>query len=643
MKSMNELLEQAEERWRSEVSDNHPLWSTIPVIKEGKHGHGSDWHFSTDSKKIFAFIHNDESLRKKFTEVVSKYWDGNPEDVALHTLHYLLYHELYHPLEAPKSEDDEKKIHQAIRRGIIKAEPTLTALEQVLDVTALQIAVKDFILDNRFAVDNEEGKYVRDDIIPVWDVLELHDQPNKTDFYTITRYIYGKLYGPAKAYAFFAEKTGEQGVSAAEEAMKALLTKEADASFMGEATEIFSKEDYFERKERLVKKVRETFAGEDRYAAIERIMAVLSPYIARDTPQGPCYHGEGSGSSPQVVLRDLLEDMTGPEQQQFLNQLAAQIGSKNDQSSMERPDRITSQNISKDELNNLEVSALHESYKRNHPKVKIVGGAKKSETVVVGKDEKFVVKNSKVLTEEQLSRLNLTRIARFQQRTRLPTLIPLPNGLYRLNEYAIEERERKSIAYVDQSLDLSDIYEFYLDSSGSMFDGTRGQFKVNDGSSWDMSSSVLYGYIDALYQASIELCKPTKVQFHNFADWQLSSAEVDVRDFWEKANSDILKVLFRPENGYEVEDLDIIPHHDGKPRTYVVVTDGDLHIEGRTERESKKMKQLAEQPNTPVILFEIGGSYALGNAVKEDKNIHYFPVYDKGKMFQSGVEALLSK
>ena len=84
-------------------------------------------------------------------------------------------------------------------------------------------------------------------------------------------------------------------------------------------------------------------------------------------------------------------------------------------------------------------------------------------------------------------------------------------------------------------------------------------------------------------------------------------------------------------------------HYDGKKRTCVIVTDGNLVIDGRTERESKKMKHLAEQPNTHVLLFEIDGSYKLGQAVKSDPNIHYFPVYDKNTMFRNGLEVLLGK
>ena len=34
------------------------------------------------------------------------------------------------------------------------------------------------------------------------------------------------------------------------------------------------------------------FAGEDRYAAIERFIAVLAPYIEKGMPSGRCgYHG----------------------------------------------------------------------------------------------------------------------------------------------------------------------------------------------------------------------------------------------------------------------------------------------------------------------------------------------------------------
>src|SRR3989344_7088218 len=199
MRSMHLLLNEAEREWRDELRRDLPLHADTPVIRDTK-PNGRDWTFSTDLKKVFAHIGDDESLQKKFQEFVTKYWEGNPQDLARDTLHYLLFHEKYHPLEAPFSvegkDNDNKKIHQAIRSGLIQAEPNLSPLEQVVKVQASQNGVKDFILDNRFAIDNGERKYVREDIIPVWDVLELQNSPAKTNFYTVTRVMYGLLYGP---------------------------------------------------------------------------------------------------------------------------------------------------------------------------------------------------------------------------------------------------------------------------------------------------------------------------------------------------------------------------------------------------------------------------------------------------------------
>jgi len=175
-----------------------------------------------------------------------------------------------------------------------------------------------------------------------------------------------------------------------------------------------------------------------------------------------------------------------------------------------------------------------------------------------------------------------------------------------------------------------------------MYSGGR-QAGFNDGSRWDMLSHVLYGYIDALNQASRKLNKKCNIRIHNFADTQTSSDEISVSEFMQKASPDILKTIFKPENGYDVENLNIHLDNDGRKRTYVIVTDGNLVISGRTTRESQKMKQLAKYPDTNVVLFEIGGSYGLGEVVKNNPNINYYPVHEKDEMLRKGLEVLLKK
>ncbi|MBU2589556.1 MAG: hypothetical protein KKA65_03055 [Nanoarchaeota archaeon] len=662
MRDIQLLLNEAEHDWREDVRRDFPLRSDTSVIRRPAQN-GRDWTFSTDLKSIFAEIAQDNNLGQKFETIVAKYWDGNPEKLVCETLHYLLHHELYHPIEAPFSvegeNNDNKRIHQAIRRGVLQAEPKLSPLEQVVKVQASQNGVKDFILDNRFALDNKEEEYVREDIIPIWDLLELQDSSSETNFYTVTRLLYGVLYGPQSTHKFFKEKSGKKGVALAEKALSTLigksvkLPKTKGASLVDRAKLLFNRntdKKEHERVQAYVKAIRDVFSGDDRYKGIERFMAILGPYVQKDMPQGrPDMQGAGSGASPQNILQDLLDDMSPQEQQQFVQELAQEEENELQQaaSEMQLPQDAESSkpgslDSSADEMKNLDVLATHEFYKRNHPKVHIIGGKKIGESVVVGKQKYWDLKRSTVLTEDQLSNVNLNRISILQKKTRLPWLMDLGNGTFRLNEYELKQRDIKDIEYVDSHIDVPDMVEFYLDSSGSMFKGTAGKYKANDGSRWDMLSHVMYGFVNALHQGGKQLGKQTKMRIHNFANSQISSDVISVNQFWSGETAP-LNVLFKPKNGYSVEDVNLTNYRDGQQRTYVVVTDGDLVLNDRTEREARKMKEIAKNPNNHVVLFEIGGTYDLGKAVKSNPNIVYHPVHDKNKMLQAGLEVLLSK
>lgn len=644
MKSINMLLKEAEKKWREEIREDFPLRADTPVVKKSQ-SDGRDWTFSTDLRKIFANISNDGALQKKFESIITKYWEGNPDELARETLHYLLYHELYHPIEAPFSVsgegNDNKRIHQAIRRGVVRAEPKLSPLEQVVKVCSSQNGVKDFILDNRFALDNQAREHVRQDIIPTWDLLELQKSDAETNFYTVTRLLYGLMYGPEKAHAFFGEKSGKDGPKVAERALSALINGPIQLpshSLIEKAKSILRKASDKGEKERIqgyVKATRRVFEGTDRYAGIERFMGVLGPYVKGDTPQGRADVGEGAGVSPQNILQDLLDDMPQQEQEQFLQALSQEKPRNLEQAASQ----IGLTQGSVDEMNNLDLLATHEFYKRNHPKVKIVGGKKIGESLVVGKREHWNLKNSQVISEEELNKVNLRRIELLQRKTRLPWLVDLKNGTYRLNEYELKQTDVKDVVYVDSSVDIPDVLELYLDSSGSM--GTQS-FKVGDGSGWDMLSHVVYGLADALQQGGRHLGKQSKVRVHNFANRQVSSEIVPVDQFWN-GDPKLLQVLFKPGNGYDEEDLNITRYNDGLKRTYVVATDGNLVIPGRTEREAAKMKTLAKAQNGHVLLFEIGGEYGLGRAVKNDPHVIYHTVHDKAKMLQAGLEVLLTK
>ncbi len=636
MKSMHLLLDDAEKAWREDVRTSFPLYADFPVIRTASKN-GRDWSFSTDLRRIFAEISGDESLQEKFKTIIARYWDGNPEELARDTLHYLLHHELYHPIEAPFSvkgeENDNKCIHQAIRRGILEAEPSLGPLEQIVKVQASQNGVKDFILDNRFAIDNREGSYVRDDIIPTWDLLELQDTPSRANFYTITRLLYGLLYGPQSTHGFFAEKSGKEGPAVAEKALAALVGKPAQLPkkkrLPAKAKWHDGSSDVRERLREYITAIRTVFSGEDRYAGIQRFMAVLGPYVEESMPQGrPDMQGEGSGSSPQDILQDLLDDMNPEEQAQFVQGLQENPGAKKPGSAKPRTSDSTV-----DEMRNLDVLAAHEFYKRNHPAVAILEGRKVGENVIVGSQEYWDLKKSTILTRDEVAGINIKRIDALQRISRLPWLIDLGNGTYRLNEYEVRRRNIKTIVYADATVDVPGIVEFYVDSSGSMF---SKPYQVNDGSRWDMLCHSLYGYIDALQQAGKRVGKQAKIRIHNFADSQIDSQLITVDRFW-RGDTDALRVLFKPENGentYPCIDDSVLPGR----AAYVIITDGNVK---HCDREAEKMRRLAR--NNDVVLFEIGATYALGRAVKNDARIAYLQVHDREKMLQAGLHVLLSK
>ncbi len=631
MKSMDLLLSEAETDWRNEIRRDFPLYFDMEVVRR-RFLKDRDWSFSTDLKKIYAEIFNDKSLQKKFQEIVAKYWDGDPEELAKETLHYLLYHELYHPWEAPFSvtgdKNDNKEIHQSIRRGIIKAEPELSALEQISKVKASQNGIKDFILDNRFFLDNKEKKYVRDDVIPIWDLLELDGQSPKTNLYTITRFLYGVMYGPKSIYEFFEEKSGEDGFRLAEKSLTALIKKPIQLPTSkvlnneGENVLIESVEDEDKRIHQYVKDVRGVFSGSDRYSGIERFMEVLGPYVEENMNLGGRFvEGEsGAGDSSQSILEDLLDDMDEEDQADFVQDLS---GENSDEFSQD--------------MNGLDLFAYNEFYKRNHPKVAISGGNRVGESVVVGKQKYWSLKNSSVLRENQLSSGDMSKLTKLVSRTKLPWLVDFGDGLFGVNEYEIRSKDLKDVVYVDQNLDVPDMVEFYLDSSGSMFTG-EDKNGFNDGSRLDMLNNVVYGFVDALVQGGKQLGKSTKMRIHNFAYTQVDSDIISVDDFW-KGDLGALNTLFNPNNGGS-SNLSLKNYRNAGKTAYVICTDGE--IQGNSS-QAKEMKKIARYSNNDVLFFEIGGTYSLGEAVRSDPNIFYHQVHDKDKMLDAGLEVLLSK
>ena len=621
MKTIQTLLKEAIKDFRQELKKERPIDSDIKINEYNKITN-RDWSFKTNLKEIITDININNNIQEKYDKIISQYWTGDSQELIRDTLHYLLYHELYHKLYAPFSitgeKSDNKQIHQAIRRGVIAAEPDLKSRDQLNKVINSQNVVKDFIVDNKFMLDNLLKKYVHEDIIPAFDFLELNQSEPHSNHYSITRLIYSALYGPQSTYEYFDKKSGEKGFDLAEESLSSLLNYDIKLPRGGNI------ECFQHNKKTIVKSIDSIFTGDDRYQSIERFMTVLGPYVNEGSPQGnQDMDSPESGGGGESILQDLIDDMTPDEKEEFLLDLLDDEDPKNDNNKK------------------LQLFTAHEFYKHNHPKINLVCNDKEGQKLFVGKEKYFSLKSSEFIKKSDLDKVNISELTKLQQRTKLPWLIKLNDNAYRLNDWEIKERDINKIVYVDKSMNIPDIVEFYIDSSGSMFD-ILNEFPVNDGSRWDMLNNVLYGFVDALNQGGKINKKDSLLRFHNFAEKQLTSDIISTTNYL-KGNQETLKIVFQPDNGFGYEDINITDFDDHKKRAYVIVSDGNLCLEGRSEREANKMIKLSNNENNRVILFEIGDTYELGKIIKNHKNINYLQVHNKEQMFARGIDILLSK
>lgn len=614
---LKDIFKHSEKRWRTLLRTHFPLRSNVQLIESKTNHH---WHFATDLKDIFYSINDEEYLKQVFSNVVSKYWNLPVETLFEETFVYLLFHEVYHPIEAPKSKEDDKKTIEAIRKGLLKSNPILGPLEQLLKIKSSKNIVQDFILDNRLYLDNIVNDYFEKTTIPIFDVVELNNSDQEDNIFNITRYLYAFLYGEDSVLDFFSEKL-VAGVAVAKESLEKLLGKKVSLNS--------------KKRFDVVENIREVFSSDKRYKAIEKFISVLEPYI----PISPTnkYRVDLDCSLPSI-FESLIQTLNSNEQQQFTSSLL-----DNDLEEILGQNNVAVPNISSNDLEDLKkeveiskIKALHEYYKNNNSKIKIFSRGKSADKLFNGKEKQFVRKRSNIITEEQLQLLNLKKIEQFQRNYGLPVLIPLNNGIYTLLEYDLVEKNFFSKVYSDLTIKVPDVIEFYIDSSGSMFD-FYGSFKPGDNSRWDFLSRVFYGFLYSLNNAESIVGKKSKLRIHNFAEETVFSNFFYSDDFLS-GEERLLELFFKPGNGFSSTNLNIKEEYH-KNSSYVIITDGQLST--FPQEEYAKMKRLSEK-NISVLLFEIGGTYDLGSLVKKDPSILYYQVHSE-KDLLSGLEVLISK
>nr|MDO8086086.1 hypothetical protein [Candidatus Sigynarchaeum springense] len=634
-----DLLDKAIPRFQSAIQSELPRRGGTLIEKRWRRR--DPWLFSTDRKTIKVSITNDRMLRTIFKKAVEPHMDGESiQLVAEGTLMYLLTHELYHGVEAPFStagpDSDQKHIINAIRQGIKAADPDMRPLQQIKRVRSMINLMTDFIVDNRIFLDNGRMKLFDGKFIPVFDLVEMYNDPRASILrswrplnppikmmsqFTVSRYIYAVLYGNQAVKDLFEGIIGPAGVNLAKQALESLIGAKIALNVMME-----------DNQQELAQRIRAVFSGQGRYGGVKRLSEALALLPDDGVPPG---RGDTPPPSERGILEEFLDEGTDPEWLEFLEDLAADLQDESETSSSRgHADGALSP------MGELDLITRHEFYKRNHGVIRLSGEQVSGKTVPINVNrERWYIKKKQIIGAEDLSRLNLNAIERFERKTKLPVLVPLDAGSFLLTEYA--RKVYPSKMQVPAGIRIPDEISFYLDSSGSMCRHNKEDF--NDGSRWHALLTVFYSIIDALLQASQLSGAECIIRVHNFATEQVNSPSISLRDFWGGKDLDVLTTIFKPDNGGDTNLNIEIPSlkADGKKRAYIVVTDGDLTGANSAKREGAKMAQLAVNPDNLVVLFEIEGEHELGVEIKDNPRITYIPVQDIKSILKKGLDLLL--
>lgn len=628
--SLEDFVASVEHKWRDNLRRTYPLYRKTPV----------EWHFNKDQRLLWDSHFQDNALvvqvlahkRKtnKKVKKVAKLLKIDSRQVIHDYFMFHLFAAFYRKIEAPFSTKGERcdrnLIHKAIWDGVGRADPDLSVIEQLQRVALLQLFIKDLISNNRLFLENEEHAWFNQDLLfaPYLELLE--EAPKDVNILTVMAYLVGGLHGPLKFLRELEVRYSYALPEIAGEILNYFLESGIRYQYPMEENDYLRSDDKYSRNLRQAPKaIRKVFEGKGRYEGIERLSYALNPYIEEAWVK----FSDLTDVALEQVVMDLFALFSPNERSGFVRGILDKTLIRKEQ----EPTDL------------LELQTLHEFYRKNHPVMVLRGEKEYEQNVLFSENHELRLSRHRIIGDNDIKDLDLAGIYNFQQTHGVPVLIPLPTGGYILNQYEFVFRRKRSASYnrLITDVEIPQVLELYIDKTGSMFfEEDQDNVGFNDGSRRDISISVTYAFIFALYEESLKQSRTCYVRFHSFAETQVSSPLITLQEF---VNGDprILRVIFRPDNGYEYENLNLSYFNDGMKRVYIVVTDGDLVIKGRTEREAKKMKYIARKPHNQLVLFEMESEYSLGRAVKGDEYIIAHRVYDKETMFYRGLEVILPR
>ena len=568
-----------------------------------------------------------KDLHKKFKNQ-NKNFRLSEEEIIKDFYFFELYKIFYKRLEAPFSPQDRKLIHKAIYDGLLINNPDLEPADALKKIEVLSELLKEFIALNRLFIENQTNNFFDNQIINFEINILLEKNLPALNNVTIVFYLMTVLYSSKIALQLLEKKLHEDVYGVSELALKKLLNRKANIELPNKLNKYLNEDQKsFMDVQKFAYDIRKLFErSSERYSAITRFSTILDQYID--------YYIVHSSYKPTFskdeLMIDLFDIFTIDEQSNFVKGIINQANI---------------QSVAPTSGINFELKAMHEFYKRNHPSLHLLGDSGVNRNVLQKGNYRVKIKKVSLLADYEIeNKLDIAKIFSFQNTFGVPVLVPVDDEDYYYYEYKILYHERRKVRYrrFSKFYTIPDILEIYIDNTGSMYWAEDADYiGFNDGSRRDMSLSVIYAFITELQKEATKQHKKCYLRMHSFSEVQVSSDLILLDDFLA-GNGSSLKTIFNPENGHHFENLDVeLPNADSSKRVVIVITDGDLVLEGRTEREASKLAFLAKNPLTQVILFEMEAQFSLGKAVKNNPKIYSYSVKDKDQMFYKGIDVIL--
>jgi hypothetical protein len=744
--SLLEELVLSENIWRDVVRRIDPLFANMPVEHvDPDPKHPRNWIFATDMQKVIAHVYKPETVIRLFEQhlndifaetygfsvdlakpsVVPTMQQAVPwlqgilprflgnlipspsvvqspvkptlvggkvasrdfaKQLVQSTLLYLHFHELFHPTQCPRSEEDRERCDVAIKRGIVNAEPHLTGDVVVNKTGNVRNAIWDVLIDTFFAYDHTSGGeldqrlreeitkrdiYIGNDqvtslpdgVVITWDMLEMTGPSSPSLFFPITRMMYGLLQCQDETlrenvFDYFRGKMGDRirdhdlrqavvgsliGMVAHHDVNDLHRIGINKGAYIKDACDLYDHRGRVEGTQARERVVRDfTRIGRDlgfRYRSIEGLVEPLSRYIDQNKEErrdgsNILQQGEGNEQTPsnqggggaEQVVQSLL-NQGDPDLNQILAALAAAGNKPGGQG--QRNQR-------------LRAMAIDAHYKKESEDLPVRSPRVIANSVSRGKVEKPVLVGERYITPQQLLNLNIHGIQSFQQRYEVPVLVQISPHQYKLIEYEMVEEDQRDFVYKDAGVLLPDNIIIRADASYSM--GTDNY--LGNGDSYDMLMKVVYGFTGSVANAAKTAGKDIQVvvvSYSNRGDTVVSKP-VELQEFYRTPHNSAKKVLFNPQGGSTYHDLAAYQLAHRRCQTGqtldIMITDGGFESDPNTnqgwsyhDETIAEFDRILADPTNTMLYFSLfqacGFSVSVAEPVLDQRpNFHYFNVHD---------------